>query len=100
MIGQFTVRRLRGRAKDQLVLVLQSHLLEGVDTVIVAPLLSAPQPLSSGLAVAVDVDGKQYQAALSQLGAVPMQAMGTQLASAEHLEDEIRRGIDRLFTGF
>ncbi len=100
MIGQFTVRRLRGRSKDQLVLVLQSHLVEGVDTVIVAPLLIAPQPLSAGLAVAVDVGGTSYQAALNQLGAVPMHALGAQIASAEQLEDDIRRGLDRLFTGF
>jgi toxin CcdB len=100
VIEQFSVRRLRGRSRDQHVLVLQSHLLEGVDTVLVAPLLSAPKPESAGLAVTLSVGGREFHAALNQMAAIPAQVIGAEVARADALEDEIRRGLDRLFTGF
>ena len=100
MIRQFSVRRLRGRSEEQLVAVLQSHLLDGVDTVVIAPLLDAPAPARHGLAVSVTVEEKTLRLAVNQLATVPARALAGEVGSLRAYEDEIRRALERLFTGF
>lgn len=48
----------------------------------------------------VQFDGKPYLLMLSELGAVERNTLGRSLGSLRDREDDIRRALDRLLTGF
>ena len=101
MIQQFDVCRLRAARADSLVVVLQSHLLTAVtDTVIVAPLLEITPVADNGYVLDVLVEEERRQVVLSQLAAVPQKSLGRPVSTLSAYEDELRRGLDRIFTGF
>lgn len=85
----------------RLMVVLQSHHLTSLDSRLAAPLVTEDQLKSDGLLwVAVDFDGRAHTVVLSQLATLPAQRVGRALGSLVAYEDAIRRGLDRLFTGF
>lgn len=82
------------------LVVLQSHHLHLIDTVIVAPLiLDAARPLTQ-IDVPVAVNGKALIAAMSELANMPEKLLRAAVASLSPAEDDLRRALDRLFTGF
>ena len=101
MIRQFSVVRTpEGGRGALLVVVLQSHWTE-LPTTLVAPLrtfMAFPAP--DGVLVPVDVDGQDYLLDLALMANVLTERLGRPLASLAAYEDVIRRGLDRLFTGF
>ncbi|MFZ5669232.1 MAG: CcdB family protein [Pseudomonadota bacterium] len=76
---------------------IQSHFVE-LDTVLVAPLVTD----KSGNAIDISVDHakESFTLALSELGAVARRALGRARGSLTDHEDDIRRALDRLFSGF
>lgn len=89
-----------GRGAPMLV-VLQSHLLSGLETVLVAPLIDR-QELSDDheVFIAISVEGSEYVLNLAQIASLAEKRLGRRLQSVAEHEDAIRRGLDRLFTGF
>ena len=82
------------------VMILQSHHLSVIDTVVVAPLIAdASKPLAP-VDVPVQVGGQSLVLAVGELGVVSRSDMRRPLANLGAHEDEIRRALDRLFTGF
>lgn len=79
------------------VAMIQSH-FEELDVVVVAPL--ATDKAANGVDVGIDHDGNGFVLALSELGSVPRHALGRAVGSLAPHEDDIRRALDRLFTGF
>ena len=104
MIRQFSVHTNPGpgSAEDApFMCVLQSHYLEAVDTVVVAPMLKgrvASTP--SQVAVPVVFDGTDYLLDVSLLANVDRGDLRRPAGSLLSYEDDIRRALDRLFTGF
>jgi toxin CcdB len=79
------------------VLVLQSHYVE-LDTTVVAPIARDKTP--SDLEVAVEIRGESLVVALTELAAVRTASLRGTVSSLRDFEDEIRRALERLFTGF
>lgn len=79
---------------------LQSHYLDDFDTVVIATMIEAAARVPTRVDVAVEFEGRRLLVAVSEL-------TSTALASHLHIigdlkanEDDIRRALDRLFTGF
>jgi toxin CcdB len=90
----------RSRGYAPYVLVLQSHHLSAIDTVVVAPLIAdAARPLSL-IDLPVLIGERSLVAALSELANMPRKVFKSPVVSLAGEEDAIRRALDRLFTGF
>lgn len=97
---QFDVFRNPSRESRHLfpfVVALQSHFVE-LDTVVVAPLVIDKR--NDGVDIEVELEEAGYVVALSELGAVSRFHLARRLGSLADREDEIRRSLDRLFSGF
>ncbi|AXS40836.1 CcdB family protein [Breoghania sp. L-A4] len=84
------------------LVILQHDLLDGVPSVVVAPLvreaLFAPV---AGLNLTVAIEGERYLLAVSDLFAILRRALSSSaIASLAGRRDEIIRCLDRLFVGF
>ena len=91
----------RSRRIAPLVVVLQSHLLDDIATVVVAPLLrAAERPAFTQVGMAVAFNGEDYTLSLAELSAVDARRLSRSLGSLQEIEYDIRRALDRLFTGF
>lgn len=104
MRRQFDVCRYPGASTTNdapYVCVLQSHYLAGMDTVIVAPLLrAAVATTESQVAVPVVIEGTGYVLDLALLANIETRDLGAVVGSLAEHEFDIRRALDRLFTGF
>jgi toxin CcdB len=79
------------------VAMIQSHFVEQ-DAVVVAPL--ANDKAATGVNIDVGYGDGSFVLARSELGSVPRQSLSRTVGSLTPHEDEIRRALDRLFTGF
>ena len=88
---------LASRPFAPFVIVLQSHYLP-LETVVVAPIVI--DATSLGLDIPVTVEGRELHIAISELGNIPSAPLRRVVADLAAHEDDIRRALDRLFTGF
>ncbi len=104
MIRQFDVipnPSARSRPVVPYVVVVQSHLYDEGPTLLVAPLMRMPDAaLLSEVSLKVHFLDEPLILMLSELGAIDRQSNFRPLGSLVAYEDDIRRAIDRLFTGF
>ena len=103
MIRQFDVfdnPSAAHRGRTPYLAVLQSHHLHGIATVVVAPLHVASIERLGGLCIEVAVDDVPVVLVVSELAHLPVDRLQRRIGSLERWEDDIRRAIDRLFTGF
>jgi toxin CcdB len=77
--------------------MIQSHFVD-LESVVVAP-METDKP-TSGVDIAVEHGDGEFVLALSELGAVERPSLGRPLGSLRDLEDDIRRALDKLFSGF
>ncbi|MGV9010068.1 CcdB family protein [Brevundimonas sp.] len=82
------------------VVVLSSHYLDDLTETVVAPLFSGRTKTVNKLEVAVNVDGRSLLLVLTGLAALRTRDLGRPVGSLLAYEDDIRRALDRLFTGF
>jgi toxin CcdB len=89
------------RSKAPYVVVLQSHLFEALATVIVAPLMRIDAP-SGDSKVLIDLEfaGERLVVNTALLANIEHRMLGRSRGSLKSHEDDIRRALDRLFTGF
>ncbi|MGR4864396.1 CcdB family protein [Caulobacter sp. LARHSG274] len=85
------------RAFAPFVIVLQSHYLP-LETVVVAPIVV--DATSLGLDIPVTIEGRDLHIAMSELANIPKAPLRRMVADLAAHEDDIRRALDRLFTGF
>ena len=78
------------------VMVLQSH-HAALDSTIVAPIVTDAE---GAFDLPVEIGGQVLHIAMADLGNVPTRTLGRARANLSEHEDDIRRALDRLFTGF
>lgn len=77
--------------------MLQSHFV-ALDVIVVAPL--TVDKTANGIDVSVEHDGSTYVMAVSEIGSVRRESLRRPVGSLAAHEDDIRRALDRLFSGF
>jgi toxin CcdB len=83
------------------VVVLQSHLLAASHTTVVAPImLQDGRSAFTEISLAVPFAGAEHIVLIGELGAVETRLLRKPLGDLQAYEDQIRRALDRLFTGF
>jgi toxin CcdB len=83
------------------VVALQSEYAGDLETVVVAPLLLANDlPSLTQMMVKVDLDGITLIASMPELAAINRRSLRSRIGNLLAYEDDIRRALDRLFTGF
>lgn len=87
----------RSRSFAPFVVVIQSHHLS-LDTVLVAPLVN--DKVASNIEVGVGVQGQSYVVAITEMGSVFTASLRGAVGDLLDHEDNIRRGIERLLSGF
>jgi toxin CcdB len=88
------------RRQYPLLLILQHDRVSSIGSIVVAPLKEEQAELAGNrLQPTLEVDGRRYVAFIEQLAAVPRQALGRAVGSAEAHRYDIVRAIDLLFTG-
>ena len=104
MIRQYDVFQNPGaptRAKVPYVVALQSHLFEALPTVVIAPLMRLERPArGSKVFVEVEFGGENLVVNAAFLSNIERRELGRSRGSLAVYEDDIRRAVDRLFTGF
>ena len=88
------------RAGAPFVVVLSSHLLGDLIEAVVAPVRRGASAGVPGLEVPVVIDGETLLVSVSGIAGIRATALRNRKGSLLAYEDEIRRALDRLFTGF
>jgi toxin CcdB len=81
------------------LVVLQSHHLKQVDSMVVAPLFRNERPLSE-VDIPLTFRDEDLVLLVSEIGSIDRSGLRKSLGSLAAHEDAIRRALDRLFTGF
>lgn len=82
------------------LVVLSSHLILGFEDAVVAPLVNDGQATVGTLEVDVALEGQRLILVVSELAGIEGRALSRKIGSLAAYEDDIRRALDRLFTGF
>lgn len=80
--------------------MLSSHHVRGIDEIIVAPLVNDAAETVGQLEFVVVIEGEPLTLVISELFSFTPNGSHRTVESLSYLEDDIRRAIDRLFTGF
>lgn len=88
------------RANAPYFVVLQSHHLENLDSVVVAPVLRDAARSMTALDVNVEVAGEPLVVALGEIFAMDRALLKAAVGSLAGHEDQLRRAVERLFSGF
>ena len=83
------------------VVVVQSHLIDDLPTVVVVPLLRpVERPAFTEVGMPVVLEGEDYTLSVAELSAIDVHRLTRPVGSLREFDYEIRRALDRLFTGF
>lgn len=82
------------------VAVLQSHHLDPLDTIVLAPLVRDVARSVSLIDVPLEFRGEPLVRVVAELAGVRREGLGRVLGSIGEHEDAFRRSLDRLLTGF
>lgn len=88
------------RAFAPYLVVLSSHLLLDFDDAVVSPLVNDAQHTVSALELDVEVEGEALVVVISDLSAIEGRELRRYVGTLKDREFDIRRALDRLFTGF
>jgi toxin CcdB len=83
------------------LIVLQSDLLEVMETVVVAPLARAKTTMPiKRLTPVVEIGGHQYLVLVHEMAAIPRQELRKRVESAASLREALTAALDLVFFGF
>lgn len=92
--------RSAGQPYVPFLVSLQSHHLDGFDTIVIAPMIEADTRLPTRLDVVVEFKGRRLLVAISELTSTALAGQLRVVGDLKAHEDGIRRALDRLFSGF
>ncbi len=91
----------RSRAAAPFIVLMQSHFVDEMPSALIAPLIrEARSGDFTRVSVAVDLNGETLHLSLAEMAPIHRSSLTRGLANLRSYEDEIRRALDRLFTGF
>lgn len=91
----------RSRPAIPFVVVLQSHFLEAMQTVVVAPILiDDGKAAFTEVSVRVELDGADHVVSVAEIVAIESKRLQRVSGDLSEYEGEIRPALERLFTGF
>lgn len=80
---------------------MQSHFMDEMPTALIAPLIRDPRSGDfTRVSVVVEYAGEALHLALAEMAPILRADLGRPVANLLAYEDDIRRALDRLFTGF
>jgi len=82
------------------LVVLSSHYLHDLEEVVVAPAVNDANRQVRGLEISVEIQEQPLVLVVSELFSMTASTLRSRAANLAAHEDEIRRALDRLFTGF
>lgn len=82
------------------LVVVQSHHLDPLETVFLAPLVRDAKRAMTALDVEVEFRGQRLFVAVAEAAGVPRTGFGRAIGSVVAHEDAIRRAFERLLGGF
>lgn len=82
------------------VVVLSSHLLGDLTEVVVAPVLAGRSAPLNAFEIQIEQDETRLLVSITGMTAMRRRDLRRRVGSVQTYEDDIRRAIDRLFTGF
>lgn len=82
------------------VVILSTHLIVGLEDAVVAPLVNDSSAIVAGFEIPVTIHDQPLVIILTELAGVQRASLKRRIGSLLSHEDDIRRGLDRLFTGF
>ena len=82
------------------LIVLSSHLVLGFDDAVVAPLVNDSCATVGALEIEVEFAGDHLVLVVTELASMAGRNLRQRVGSLVAYEDDIRRALDRLFTGF
>ena len=81
------------------LVVLSSHLLLDFDDAVVAPLVNDSLHTVPSLEIDIELNGDALVLVVTEMSGVEGRALRHRVGSVATHEDDIRRALDRLFTG-
>lgn len=90
----------KSRGHAPYFIVLQSHHLDELGSVVIAPVVRDAARALTVLDIPLAFRGEAFVIALSEIASVDRGLLKSSRGSASEHEDEIRRGLERLLTGF
>ena len=91
---------VHSRAHAPYFLILQSHYLGLLDTIVVAPVVRDARRAISNLDLHIQVGGEPLVLSVGELFSIERSLLKATKGSLSDHEDAIRRALDRVFTGF
>jgi len=91
---------VRSRDYAPFLIVLQSHHLDPLQTVVVAPIIRDADRALSELDLPIEVAGEPLTIAVTEMASLDRQILKQSVMNAATHEDAIRRALERIFTGF
>jgi hypothetical protein len=88
------------RRYSPFLVVLQSHHLDPIETIFLAPLISDAQRPVSPVDIPIEFNGEPLVMAIGEAAGVPRAGFGRVRGSVAEQEDAIRRAFERLLGGF
>lgn len=92
---------VRSRLHVPYFVILQSHLIATTNLTIVAPIV--PQDGRSAftlISVTIQLGSDEFVAMVGEVTSIDTHHLGRPVGNLRAYEDDIRRALDRLFTGF
>lgn len=91
----------RSRAAAPFFVLMQSHFMDEMPTALIAPLIHEPRSGDfSRVSVAARLNDDDLYLSLAEMAPITRSELKRPVGTLKPYQDNIRRAIDRLFTGF
>lgn len=91
----------RSRAAAPYIVLMQSHFVDEMPSALIAPLIrEARSGDFTRVSIIVRLNGETLYLSLAEMAPIDRSALKHRLGDLRAHEDDIRRALDRLFTGF
>ena len=91
----------RSRTAAPFIVLMQSHFVDEMPSALIAPLIREPRSGDfTRVSVAVNLNDETLHLSLAEMAPIMRSNLKRAVGTLRTREDDIRRALDRLFTGF